>query len=214
MTKAEELAKRQREISISEFFEKNRHLLGYDNKIKALLMIVKEAVDNALDACEEANVLPDIHVSVKETGDEKYEVVVKVGPDTVAGSLESKLGIQTNIARMPVWQVRVHGHVEGIEAIPTTIHFGVSESGPGEVALLTLRGPYEFEVKETTIDIPGFSVLSDKVDEHKQFIRISKTAAAPDGSVHGILNVTMVGRGKEDVISVPVHGLIQKTTGS
>ncbi|MBI4173800.1 MAG: hypothetical protein HY519_03720, partial [Candidatus Aenigmarchaeota archaeon] len=35
-----------REISVSEFFEKNRHLLGYDNKIKALLMIVKEAVDN------------------------------------------------------------------------------------------------------------------------------------------------------------------------
>ena len=47
---AEELAKKQREISVAEFFERNRHLLGFDNKKKALLTTVKEAVDNALDA--------------------------------------------------------------------------------------------------------------------------------------------------------------------
>ncbi|MCK4531518.1 MAG: DNA topoisomerase VI subunit B, partial [Candidatus Aenigmarchaeota archaeon] len=64
--KAEDFARQQREISISEFFEKNRHLLGYDNKVKALLMIVKEGVDNALDATEEAGILPDIYVRVKE----------------------------------------------------------------------------------------------------------------------------------------------------
>ena len=51
---AEEMATRQREISVSEFFAKNRHLLGFDNPRKALLTTVKEAVDNALDACEEA----------------------------------------------------------------------------------------------------------------------------------------------------------------
>ena len=62
---AEELATQQREISISEFFEKNRHLLGYDNKIKALLIIVKEGVDNALDACEEARILPEIFVKLE-----------------------------------------------------------------------------------------------------------------------------------------------------
>ncbi|MBI2112550.1 hypothetical protein HYT52_03380, partial [Candidatus Woesearchaeota archaeon] len=45
---AEELSKKAREISISEFFEKNRHLLGFDNPRKALLIGVKEAVDNAL----------------------------------------------------------------------------------------------------------------------------------------------------------------------
>jgi hypothetical protein len=49
-------------ISVSEFFAKNRHLLGFDNPRKALLTTVKEAVDNALDACEEAGILPDIHV--------------------------------------------------------------------------------------------------------------------------------------------------------
>ncbi len=63
---AETMAGRQREISVSEFFAKNRHLLGFDNPRKALLTTVKEAVDNALDACEEAGILPDIVVELEE----------------------------------------------------------------------------------------------------------------------------------------------------
>ncbi len=59
---AVEMGARQREISVSEFFTKNRHLLGFDNPRKALLTCVKEAVDNALDACEEAGILPDVTV--------------------------------------------------------------------------------------------------------------------------------------------------------
>jgi DNA topoisomerase-6 subunit B len=62
---AVEMGARQREISVSEFFTKNRHLLGFDNPRKALLTCVKEAVDNALDACEEAGILPDILVRLE-----------------------------------------------------------------------------------------------------------------------------------------------------
>src|SRR5882724_970311 len=62
---AVEMGARQREISVSEFFTKNRHLLGFDNPRKALLTCVKEAVDNALDACEEAGILPDVLVKVE-----------------------------------------------------------------------------------------------------------------------------------------------------
>src|SRR6184192_4479971 len=65
---AVELGAQQREISVSEFFTKNRHLLGCDNPRKALLTCVKEAVDNALDACEEAGILPDIVVKVEAVG--------------------------------------------------------------------------------------------------------------------------------------------------
>jgi len=65
---AVEMGARQREISVSEFFTKNRHLLGFDNPRKALLTCVKEAVDNALDACEEAGILPDIVVKVEAVG--------------------------------------------------------------------------------------------------------------------------------------------------
>src|SRR5438309_5640114 len=69
---AVEMGARQREISVSEFFTKNRHLLGFDNPRKALLTCVKEAVDNALDACEEAGILPDVVV--------KLEPVANGGP--------------------------------------------------------------------------------------------------------------------------------------
>ncbi|MAY75386.1 MAG: DNA topoisomerase [Phycisphaerae bacterium] len=63
---AESMATKQREISVSEFFAKNRHLLGFDNPRKALLTTIKEAVDNSLDACEEAGILPDIEVKLEE----------------------------------------------------------------------------------------------------------------------------------------------------
>ncbi|HKD37615.1 MAG TPA: hypothetical protein VKB78_12475, partial [Pirellulales bacterium] len=53
---AQSMAAAQRDISVSEFFAKNRHLLGFDNPRKALLTTVKEAVDNSLDACEEAGI--------------------------------------------------------------------------------------------------------------------------------------------------------------
>ncbi|MCW1293860.1 MAG: DNA topoisomerase VI subunit B [Candidatus Parvarchaeota archaeon] len=76
---AEELAKNQRAISVTEFFERNKHLLGFDNKQKALLICVKEAVDNSLDACEELGhiqerqkqpvTLPEITIEVKTTSD-------------------------------------------------------------------------------------------------------------------------------------------------
>src|SRR5438105_5085669 len=65
---AVEMGAGQREISVSEFFTKNRHLLGFDNPRKSLLTCVKEAVDNALDACEEAEILPDIVVKVEVAG--------------------------------------------------------------------------------------------------------------------------------------------------
>src|SRR5262245_23187051 len=39
---AESMATKQRDISVSEFFAKNRHLLGFDNPRKALLTTVKE----------------------------------------------------------------------------------------------------------------------------------------------------------------------------
>ena len=74
---AYELAKHQKEISVAEFFTKNRHLLGFDNKRKALLMTVKEAVDNSLDACEEAGVLPEISVEMIEMREFKYKVIVE-----------------------------------------------------------------------------------------------------------------------------------------
>jgi DNA topoisomerase VI subunit B len=74
---AEELAKKQRDISIAEFFEKNRHLLGFDNPRKALLTAVKEGVDNALDACEDARILPEISVEIIQLSETRFRVIME-----------------------------------------------------------------------------------------------------------------------------------------
>src|SRR6185503_15747104 len=74
---AESMARKQREISVSEFFTKNRHLLGFDNPAKALLTTVKEAVDNSLDACEEAGILPTLAVEINEISENRYRVIVE-----------------------------------------------------------------------------------------------------------------------------------------
>jgi DNA topoisomerase-6 subunit B len=74
---ANDLAKRQRDISVSEFFAKNRHLLGFDNPSKALLTTVKEGVDNALDACEEAGILPDVRVEIRELSETRYRIAIE-----------------------------------------------------------------------------------------------------------------------------------------
>lgn len=73
---AESMAARQREIAVSEFFLKNRHLLGFDSPRRALLTAVKEAVDNSLDACEEAGILPEVAVEIEQTADNRFRVTV------------------------------------------------------------------------------------------------------------------------------------------
>ena len=77
---AEELAESQRAISIAEFFEKNKHMLGFDSGARGLVTAVKEAVDNALDATEEAGHLPDIYIEIREVGGYYRLVVEDNGP--------------------------------------------------------------------------------------------------------------------------------------
>ncbi len=90
VSKAHEMAKGQRDISVAEFFEKNRHLLGFDNKRKALLTTIKEAVDNSLDACEEAGILPEVHVDIVDMGNDRFMIKVEDnGPGIVKKQIPS-----------------------------------------------------------------------------------------------------------------------------
>lgn len=74
---AEGLAKKQKKISVAEFFERNKQILGFDTSTRALITSVKEAVDNALDACEEADILPDIFVKIQECEDDEYQILIE-----------------------------------------------------------------------------------------------------------------------------------------
>jgi len=90
---AESLATKQREISVSEFFTKNRHLLGFDNPQKALLTAIKEAVDNSLDACEEAGILPVLKVDIDQLGEERFRIAVQDnGPGIVKSQIPKIFG--------------------------------------------------------------------------------------------------------------------------
>ena len=91
---AHDLAKKQKEISVAEFFERNKHILGFGNPTRALVTSVKEAVDNALDACEEVNILPTIHVSISNHEDEN-ECIISVednGPGIVKKQIKHIFG--------------------------------------------------------------------------------------------------------------------------
>ncbi len=92
---AQSMSKRQRDISISEFFTKNRHLLGFDNPSRALLTTIKEAVDNSLDACEEAEILPDIRIVVTQMEGQEDRFTVRVrdnGPGIVRKQIPNIFG--------------------------------------------------------------------------------------------------------------------------
>ena len=86
---AQQMADKQRDISVSEFFTKNRHLLGFDSPLKALMTAVKEAVDNSLDACEEAGILPEISVIIDPVSEKIYKMVVE---DNGPGVMEAQIG--------------------------------------------------------------------------------------------------------------------------
>jgi len=90
---AEAMGKAQRDISVSEFFAKNRHLLGFDNPRKALLTTIKEAVDNALDACEEAGILPVVEISIEQVTETHFRAAVQDnGPGIVRKQVPNIFG--------------------------------------------------------------------------------------------------------------------------
>lgn len=90
---AEQMALRQRDISVSEFFAKNRHLLGFDNPAKALLTTVKELVDNALDASDEARLPADVEIQIDQLAEDRFRVIcTDRGPGIVARNVPSVFG--------------------------------------------------------------------------------------------------------------------------
>jgi DNA topoisomerase-6 subunit B len=142
MVLADELAKQQRSISVAEFFEKNKHLLGFDSPTRGVITTIKEAVDNALDACEEAQVLPDIYISIKKTGDEIFRIIVEDnGPGIVPAQVPFVFGKLLYGSRFH--QIRQTRGQQGIgisaavlyaqltSGLPTVV---ISRTGPKELA--------------------------------------------------------------------------------
>jgi len=92
-TKAHQLAKEQRDIPVSEFFEQNRHILGFDNPTHSLITAVKEGVDNSLDACEQAGILPELKVEIGSLGKDELSIAIEDnGPGIVEENVPNVFG--------------------------------------------------------------------------------------------------------------------------
>ena len=90
---AHKLAEQQKEISVAEFFERNKHILGFGNPTRALVTSVKEGVDNALDACEEADILPEIYVEITNHDDDECTIIIDDnGPGIVKPQIKHIFG--------------------------------------------------------------------------------------------------------------------------
>ncbi|MEE9236565.1 MAG: DNA topoisomerase VI subunit B [Thermoplasmata archaeon] len=124
---AEQLARKQREISVSEFFERNKHILGFDSPTRALLTSVKEAVDNALDACQDYGVLPNILVQLERVDADEYRLVVEDnGPGIVKRQVSKVFGKLLYGSRFHTWSQTRGQHGLGISG---AILYGQTTTG-------------------------------------------------------------------------------------
>ena len=92
-TKAHQLAKEQRDIPVSEFFEQNRHILGFDNPTHSLITAVKEGVDNSLDACEQAGILPELKIELESLARDELRIAIEDnGPGIIEQNVPNVFG--------------------------------------------------------------------------------------------------------------------------
>ena len=165
MVLAEELAKQQRSISVAEFFEKNKHLLGFDSPTRGVITTIKEAVDNALDACEEALVLPDIYISIKKTGPEVFRIIVEDnGPGIVPAQVPFVFGKLLYGSRFH--QIRQTRGQQGIGISAAVLYAQLTSGMPTVVISRTgAKEPaHQFEI-QIKIETNEPDVIADKVVE-------------------------------------------------
>ena len=162
---AEKLSKDQREVSVSEFFEKNRHLLGYDNPTRALLTVVKELVDNSLDATEEARILPRIWVEVKPSRADRFRVMVKDnGPGMTDKQVPLALGKLLYGSKF--FRLRQSRGTQGIGASGTILYSQLTTGKPTTIIASTGNGKtsyYELmiDVKKNEPEIVSHQFIND-----------------------------------------------------
>jgi DNA topoisomerase VI subunit B len=192
---AQSMGKKIREISISEFFAKNRHLLGFDNPMKSLLTTVREAVDNALDACEEASILPSIRIEIDEIKEGRYRVSIE---DNGPGILKAHL---PNIFGKLLYGSKFHRlkqsrGQQGI-GISAAVMYGQMTTGKSaEVISKTAKGKQahrlmlQIDTKKNAPKIISDEIISDKKWQEKDSgtkISIELDGAYKEGK-HGVLS--------------------------
>jgi DNA topoisomerase VI subunit B len=179
---ADTMAAKQKDISVSEFFAKNRHLLGFDNPRKALLTSVKEAVDNSLDAAEEGGILPNVAIIIEDLQPDRpatakqsrYRItVIDNGPGIIRKQVENVFGrllfgSKFHRLKMSRGQQGIGISAAGMYGLITTgkpmvIHTRPHEKKPAhhiELAMNTKTNRAEVTVDDETEDFPPKRLIS------------------------------------------------------
>jgi len=162
---AEQLAKEQREVSVSEFFERNRHLLGYDNPTKALLTVVKELVDNSLDSAEDHRVLPRIWVVAKPKGVDRFKIMVKDnGPGMIDKQIPLAFGKLLYGSRF--YKLMMTRGQQGLGASGAILYSQLTTGKPTTIISSTADGKTSFyelmiDIKTNKPEIISHQVIND-----------------------------------------------------
>jgi len=132
-TNAHKMAAKQQEISVTEFFERNKHILGFDSRSKSLLMGIKEAVDNSLDACEEAGFLPELIIKVERLQEEEeYKITVEDnGPGIIHKMMPNVFGRLLYGSRFHA--LRQSRGQQGIGISATVMYGNISTGKPAHI---------------------------------------------------------------------------------
>ena len=69
---ASELFEEFQELTASEFFRRNKQMLGFSGKIRSLTIVFHELITNSMDAAEEAGILPEITIEIKRVNKDHY----------------------------------------------------------------------------------------------------------------------------------------------
>ncbi len=200
---ADEIFKEFRENSIAEFFRKNRQMLGYAGKVRSLTTIVHEYVTNSLDATEEAGILPEIRVEVKELGEDRYSVLVRDNGPGIPKAIVGK-ALATILAGTKFHRYMQQRGQQGIGASGCTLYSQVTTGKPIHVRSSTGKESYECDISidiksnkplvtnmaPANLDFRGLEVYGEFADvkyensEHGVFEYIKRTALAnPHASI-------------------------------
>ncbi len=179
-------------------------VIHVDQKLDETLQI--EKIEKTADGVETSlkEIAPD-----EKTGHKRYEIHVRVKPDTEPGPLAGEIGIFTNIKRISVDSVVVKGEVYGIETVPSIVHFGLVSPGKKQVATVLVTGPYDFRITEAAIDVDGFKIESATGNKPNEYVlRILMTDQVGTGAKHGAIKIVTRGMIRNRVILIPFHGLV------
>ena len=179
---ADAIFKNFKEHSIAEFFKKNRQMLGYSGKVRSLVTVVHEYVTNSLDASEEAGILPDITVEIKELGEDKYSVTVE---DNGPGIPKTYIGkaLATVLAGTKFNRYMQQRGQQGIGAAGCTMFSQMRYTKQLSMDLSNLTGKDEKKIEERVSALVAKHYPKVKMgDDGELFDDVPEAAAAEESS--------------------------------